>query len=129
MRAEYIPSETRFGDMTGEAATDAEGAALAALFAPVLRPQDRPSAPARLVPDRSLRRAPVLAAHDVADGQEGHGEESGDPRPARGPAARRVRLFRGRKKTTEAGLRRSINMTAKPVRIDEMEAKCKSGRG
>ena len=123
---EYIPSETRFGEMVGEEATDAEGEALMALFSS--QRFARALDPILLLGWALIAPFGGLLSwrpHLWLTGKKGTGKSQVILALLVDPLLGEFAHYGVGRKTTEAGLRRSINMTAKPVRLDEMEAKSK----
>lgn len=121
--AEYIPSETHFGDMTGAESDDAEGAALSALFCAqkFARALDPVAALgwALIAPFGGLLR---WRPHLWITGRRGTGKSQIILDPMIAPLCGEF-AYQGTGRTTEAGLRRSINMTARPVLLDEFDAR------
>ncbi len=126
--AEYIPSETRFGDMTGEESTDAEGEGLEKLFtSQVFARKLDPIAAlgwALIAPFGGLLR---WRPHLWITGRRGTGKSQIILEPLIAPLCGEF-AYQGTARTTEAGLRRSINMTSRPVLLDEFDAEGKTDR-
>ena len=125
--AHYIASEARFGDMKGAASTDDEGTLLGHLFK-AQQFQTRAEAIAVLgwaliAPFGGLLK---WRPHIWITGRKGTGKTfvlESIIRNLCGPFA-----HLGSGKDTEAGIRRTLNMDARPVILDEMEPKSRSAR-
>lgn len=119
--AEYIPSETRFGDMTGEESTDAEGAALAALYSSqkFARALDPIAALgwALIAPFGGLLK---WRPHLWITGRRGTGKSTVLIEKLIDPLLGEF-AYKGTGRATEAGLRRAANLTARPIRLDEFD--------
>ena len=123
--AEYIPSETRFGDMTGEESTDAEGSALADLFTSqkFSRALD-PVAMLGWALIASFGGLLKFRPHIWLTGRRGTGKSTLIEKlvdPLIGDFA-----FQGTGRTSEPALRRASHLTSRPIRLDEFDAKTKS---
>ena len=124
--AEYIPSETRFGDMTGEESTDAEGVALAILFGSLKFAR-------RLDPVAALGWAliapfgGILAwrPHLWITGRKATGKSTVLIEKMIDPLIGEF-AYQGTGRSSEAGLRRAAHLMARPIRLDEFDARGKS---
>jgi putative DNA primase/helicase len=119
--AEYIPSETRFGDMTGEESTDAEGAALAALFDSLkfLRKLDPVAALgwALIAPFGGLLK---WRPHLWITGRRSTGKSTVLIEKMIDPLLGEF-AFIGSGRSSEPSIRRGMNLTARPGRFDEFD--------
>jgi putative DNA primase/helicase len=120
--AEYVRSSVHFGDMTGPEATDEEGKALLALVAAQrwARGVDAVAVAgwSLIAPFGGLLS---FRPHLWISGRKGTGKTfvlENIIREICGPFA-----HQGSGKDTEAGIRRTLNMDARPVILDEMEPK------
>lgn len=125
--AYYLASETRFGDMSGEASTADEGRRLYELFQAqgFMRPFMALAAFgwSMIAPFGGLLR---WRPHLWVTGRKGSGKSfvlESLIQPLCGPFA-----HMGSGKDTEAGIRRTLNMDSRPVILDEMEPKSKHAR-
>ena len=124
--AKYIPSETRFGDMTGEEATDAEGAELVALFCSqkFSRALDPLAALgwALIAPFGGLLR---WRPHLWITGRRGTGKSTVLIEKLIDPLIGEF-AYEGTGRTSEPALRRAGHLTARPYRLDEFDTRAKS---
>ena len=119
--AEYIPSETRFGDMTGPESTDEEGAALAALFGSLkfLRKLDPVAALgwALIAPFGGLLK---WRPHLWITGRRSTGKSTVLIEKMIDPLLGEF-AFIGSGRSSEPSIRRGMNLTARPGRFDEFD--------
>jgi hypothetical protein len=119
--AEYIPSETRFGDMTGEESTDAEGAALYELFGSLkfLRTLDPVAALgwALIAPFGGLLK---WRPHLWITGRKSTGKSTVLIEKMIDPILGEF-AFIGSGRSSEPSIRRGMNLTACPGRFDEFD--------
>jgi putative DNA primase/helicase len=121
----YVRSSVRFGDMTGPESTDMEGRALLQLMEAQLwaRPIDSVAALgwSLIAPFGGLLK---FRPHIWISGRKGSGKTyvlDNIIREIVGPFG-----HEGSGKDTEPGIRRTLNMDARPVSLDEMEPKGKA---
>ena len=119
--AEYIPSETRFGDMTGPESADAEGLALAALFGSLkfLRKLDPVAALgwALIAPFGGLLK---WRPHLWITGRRSTGKSTVLIEKMIDPLLGEF-AFIGSGRSSEPSIRRGMNLTARPGRFDEFD--------
>ena len=123
---EYLPSDTRFGEMTGPESTDEEGAALHALFTSQRFAR-------KLDPVAVLGWALIASfggllpwrPHLWITGRRGTGKSRIILEMLVDPLLGEFAHF-ATGRATEAGLRRAVNMTARPVRLDEFDVRGKA---
>ena len=119
--AEYIPSETRFGDMTGEESTDAEGVGLSELFGSLKFAR-------ALDPVAALGWALIASfggllkwrPHLWITGRRSTGKSTVLIERLIDPLLGEF-AFIGSGRSSEPSIRRGMNLTARPGRFDEFD--------